>query len=425
MHRSPQVSIFWGGIALALLLGLHLSTPLVTTLQAKADLLTSGLRFDFLTWTLDAVWLKLQEAAMGMPSYLDQAERKQAVLDYVQVTRDVEDGENKLDQMYADPSIADKEAATKSLRAQLDTLHERQRLLAPLAEAILQSQVTQVLAKEGLTDHGQPIPAVLYHTSATPNLLVVSPRDRIGTEYSSPLVADLTVDRMEKLETATDKGLKVSSLVVPTGGIGAYPTMIMRTSDIRWLTQVIAHEWTHNYLFWHPLGFLYDKSSQLRTMNETTADIVGTETGRRVLEQFYPEYAPPKGATKPLPAPPGSPSQPPSYQGFDFRREMHETRVQVDQLLDQGQVDQAEAYMEQRRQLFWDNGYAIRKLNQAYFAFYGSYADVPGGAAGEDPVGPAVRELRKESDSLAAFVNRMASMTSFDDLKHAVAQAAN
>ena len=49
--------------------------------------------------------------------------------------------------------------------------------------------------------------------------------------------------------------------------------------------------------------------------------------------------------------------------------------------------------MEQRRQLFVENGYYIRKLNQAYFAFYGAYADVPGGAAGEDPVGPAVRAL--------------------------------
>ena len=42
--------------------------------------------------------------------------------------------------------------------------------------------------------------------------------------------------------------------------------------------------------------------------------------------------------------------------------------------------------MEARREIFWQNGYAIRKLNQAYFAFYGAYADIPGGPAGEDPV---------------------------------------
>jgi hypothetical protein len=78
--------------------------------------------------------------------------------------------------------------------------------------------------------------------------------------------------------------------------------------------------------------------------------------------------------------------------------------------------------MEQRRQIFVKNGYAIRKLNQAYFAFYGAYADVPGGAAGEDPVGPAVRALRSRSKSLADFINRIAWMTSFDQLRKAVGQ---
>ena len=62
----------------------------------------------------------------------------------------------------------------------------------------------------------------------------------------------------------------------------------------------------------------------------------------------------------------------------------------------------------------------IRKLNQAYFAFHGAYADVPGGAAGEDPVGPAVRALRAQSDSLADFVNTIAWMTSFEQLQQAI-----
>jgi hypothetical protein len=91
-------------------------------------------------------------------------------------------------------------------------------------------------------------------------------------------------------------------------------------------------------------------------------------------------------------------------------------------LLAAGKIDEAESYMEQRRQLFVQNGYTIRKLNQAYFAFYGAYADVPGGAAGEDPVGPAVRALRAHSKSLADFINRIAWMTSFDELKKAVGQ---
>jgi hypothetical protein len=78
--------------------------------------------------------------------------------------------------------------------------------------------------------------------------------------------------------------------------------------------------------------------------------------------------------------------------------------------------------MEERRELFWENGYLLRKLNQAYFAFHGAYADVPGGAAGEDPVGPAVRALREKSDTLADFVNTIAQMTSFEQLQQAINQ---
>ncbi|HEX8992323.1 MAG TPA: hypothetical protein VF784_11655, partial [Anaerolineales bacterium] len=107
---------------------------------------------------------------------------------------------------------------------------------------------------------------------------------------------------------------------------------------------------------------------------------------------------------------------------FDFRAEMHTTRVTVDAMLAQGQIAQAETYMEQRRQIFVQNGYYIRRLNQAYFAFYGAYADVPGGAAGEDPVGPAVRALRAQSKSLADFLNRISWMTSFQELQQAVGE---
>ena len=70
-----------------------------------------------------------------------------------------------------------------------------------------------------------------------------------------------------------------------------------------------------------------------------------------------------------------------------------------------------------RPRCFWDNGYQIRRLNQAYFAFHGAYADAPVGAAGRDPVGPAVRRLRAEADTLAEFLNRISWLTSFEELK--------
>ena len=75
---------------------------------------------------------------------------------------------------------------------------------------------------------------------------------------------------------------------------------------------------------------------------------------------------------------------------------MNETRVNADRLLTAGKIDEAEQYMEMRRRLFVANHYAIRKLNQAYFAFYGGYQS-PGdtGAGGSDPIGPAIAEIRQ------------------------------
>ncbi|GAP17362.1 hypothetical protein, partial [Levilinea saccharolytica] len=111
------------------------------------------------------------------------------------------------------------------------------------------------------------------------------------------------------------------------------------------------------------------------------------------------------------------PAEPPA---FDFRAEMHITRVEADRLLADGKVDEAEAYMEARRQVFYANGYVLRRLNQAYFAFHGAYADTPLGAAGEDPVGPAVRALRAQSGSLREFLNRISWMDEFADLQKAL-----
>ena len=152
-------------------------------------------------------------------------------------------------------------------------------------------------------------------------------------------------------------------------------------------------------------------------MNETTASIAGKEIGMQVIESYYPELLSREPSAQGLVSQKSQPVGPGGFrQPFDFREEMHETRVTVDQFLSEGKILEAENYMETRRQFFWDNGYPMRKLNQAYFAFYGAYADVPGGPAGEDPVGPAVRALREKSPSLSDFLYQISRMTSFEDL---------
>src|SRR5690606_11443282 len=96
--------------------------------------------------------------------------------------------------------------------------------------------------------------------------------------------------------------------------------------------------------------------------------------------------------------------------------EMDRTRRRVDDLLAEGKVDEAEAYMEKRRRLFVENGYNIRKLNQAYFAFYGGYQSGAPGAGGADPIGPAVQAILDHSDSIHDWIVTMRGITTREEL---------
>ena len=117
------------------------------------------------------------------------------------------------------------------------------------------------------------------------------PREDIRQIANISISTDLGLEQQIALEQRVEAGMDASALVVPIGGVGVYPTMIMRTTDRRWLISTIAHEWTHNYLQLRPLGVLYDEAPELRTMNETTADIVGTEIGKEVMDRFYSGFS--------------------------------------------------------------------------------------------------------------------------------------
>jgi hypothetical protein len=253
------------------------------------------------------------------------------------------------------------------------------------------------------------------HITPLPLILVVSPRDEIRQAYNISLVHGLTVSAQEEIESSVFQDVNHSALVVPIGGVGFFPSMIVEKSNINFLTNTIAHEWAHHWLSLHPLGIRYAVNDELRTINETVASIVGDEIGAKVIEQFYPQHAPPESSiTNEIPADTGETEQ------FDINREMAQTRVRVDKLLAEGSISEAENYMEERRQYFWENGYRFRKLNQAFFAFYGAYADTPG-EQGDDPTGPAILAIREKSTNLREFLDRMAPITSIDALQREAA----
>jgi hypothetical protein len=376
-----------------------------------------SLEFGYLSWTMGALGVKVGQFGLGASAHLTPTAGEQLVLSYYSLLSDAQQAEAELRLAYGDPDRGESEPGLDELIAAVAELRGELDRIQPIAEGVLQDQVSFILSILGLNIGGAPFPPVAFHFTRPPHALIVSPRDVIRQDANVSLESDISLTESVELEQRVEEGLNVSALVVPTGGIGIYPTMVQETTSVAWVVETIVHEWVHNYLTLRPLGLHYYNSPELRTMNETTASILGEEIGRLVLQRYYPEYVP---ASAPERVESDEAESEPS--AFDFRAEMYETRVNVDRLLAQDEIEQAEAYMEQRRILFWEKGYRIRRLNQAYFAFYGAYADQPGGPAGEDPVGAAVRALWAISDSPADFLRTMSWMNDFGDLQRTLAK---
>ncbi|MBT4512115.1 MAG: hypothetical protein HOC20_07910 [Chloroflexi bacterium] len=283
-------------------------------------------------------------------------------------------------------------------------------------ERILAKQIRQALINEGIMnplDTFLPLkivlPPVNFEFESPPSLLILSPRDEIRLLRRTTLEADLSTQQKEEIEAQADK-LGYSSLVVNLGGVGfTYPTMVIESTNIRRTIDRAVEEWFHQYMFFHPLGFLYALDAigwrsgyDIITMNETVAGIVSKEIGAKVYYKYY-------ASESEYPTPPDEPVS-------EFALEMRQIRLAVDEYLAVGQVTEAEEFMRQKQDFLASKGYYIRKLNQAYFAFYGTYADDPSTAS---PIGQDLQTLRDESSSLREFLNEVKSMTSYEDLKEA------
>jgi hypothetical protein len=399
-------------LLVALLVGLANEGPPPASLDTRINRLLVGERFDFAGWEVEALLGKLAHTLVAPQRYMDEPARHDVFLAYLDLVADIQQLDWEIQRAYTDPEVDDPEADTIDLRTRLATLRAAEAARQPLAEAILEEQTGSILVDEELGALGREFPPVGSHFTPLPLLLVVSPREHIEKIFSLSLRHGLDVVRREAIEEQVDTSHDVSSLVTGIGGLAAYPAMLLESSSLNWVAEVSAHEWTHHYLTLRPLGWNYETSPEARTINETVASIVGKEAGRRMVARYYPELLPPEPAPE-EPEEETPASEPPA---FDFRVEMRETRIRVDELLAHEQIEEAEAYMEERRQEFVAEGYYIRKLNQAYFAFHGAYADEPG-AAGEDPVGPAVQELRARSPDLRTFVARIARVTTLAEVQ--------
>lgn len=379
----------------AALVGIGAGLGLVTTLERDH---LAPYRYHLWRWqseTLPSLLLQLA-GAEPRPSAEEEARALEA---YFALTSRLR---SELDR--AEPDLALVEALLRERRAYEGTV-----------EFVIRHRLHRAIEEAGLAE---PLPLfggvrvvwppVAFELTAPPQLLVVSPRDRIERERNVLLKNDLTLGEIEWIESRTDSPTHVS-IVVPLGGVAAYPAVVRDDRSYAAMVETAAHEWVHHYLAFYPLGLAWLRGSEGEILNETTANVAGQRLAA-LVEQLFPTA---------LPA--GSDGSAPRTEAptIDFRAELRSLRLEVDRLLAEGRVAEAEAAMEAKRRFFVEHGIPIRKINQAYFAFHGTYADQP---AASSPIGPKVERVAERAGDVGTFLRLMREVRSEADLDRLLAQ---
>jgi hypothetical protein len=382
--------------------------------QARVDyfgLAVGGYSWDLAGWEVHALFNKVV-AAVTRPA--DKAASVQVatttVKEYLDRAAKIGGIQGELARRVSQPASAVQTPTDAELSAELSGLRSEQDATRAEVEQIIEGQVGGELVEDGFVAMGKGVwPPVSFGFVEPPKKLVVSRRDRIETIYSEMLDANISLAEIQAAEAKIVKQENAVAYITDIGGLGAFPTMVVDQASLGWVLSTVAHEWTHNYLAFYPLGWNYFKSQDMTTMNESVAEIVGNEAGDQALAQYYPELVPPPASN--------ASSAPVQEPAFDFQLEMQRTRKEVDRLLAAGDIEGAEAYMGARRQVFVENGYPLRVLNQAYFAFHGSYGTSP---ASTSPIGPKLDRLRASMPDLKVFLETVRAFSSADDLDHAL-----
>ncbi len=294
----------------------------------------------------------------------------------------------------------------------IDNLIAERNQIRDAVEELLESAISTELIKLGLHQDGEFIwPPVDFRIDDTPHILVTSPRDKIERDSVRLLQPDLTEQDKLHMETEVLERADLSAVVLPTGGLASYPNLVPSDYSLQSLLEVSAHEWLHAYLIFHPLGRAYWSNGDMTSLNETLANLFGKEVGRTVYNQLTGENVP---TLEPPYIPDHYKDDDEEDEIFDPREFLHETRHEAEQLLSEGKIDEAETYMESRRQTLVENGHNIRKINQAYFAFHGTYADSPSSTS---PLARQIYQLRLMSPNPGHLVKTLQTISNYNDFQ--------
>ncbi len=350
-------------------------------------------------------WYQLLLSAL--PGSDPSREERLASLDrYLQLARMVHKEKDRLEGLAFRSSST---LSTGSIRERserstdyLDELTAEKKAARADAEWAIESELSEVLIEENLTSmFGFLFPPVDLRFDRPPAVLIVSPRDRIELTETVLLHADVPPMERDRLETELLERYDLSALVADLGGIATYPSLVNDIRELRSISRLAAHEWLHQYFTFHSLGRHYRSSSEMLSINETAADMAGRELGDTVFARMGGELS--VSDSRYLSVEERSPA---------FTREMRETRQRTEELLDEGKIAEAEQYLKERWWFLRLRGFGLRKLNQAYFAFYGSYA---ASAASVSPIGAQLAELRQRFPGVGGFLKAVATISNYDE----------
>jgi hypothetical protein len=299
-------------------------------------------------------------------------------------------------------TIVSSQKNIEQLEKELTTLRKKRNSILLKIEKEIQKIVRNQIKVEGLDTKGFIFPPVLIKIFDPPLLLVTSPRNLISREKEILLDSSMKNSRKNIIEQKILDEENLSAVILEIGGLASYPSMIKPNTNFERLFELTAHEWLHQYLIFYPLGRSIFKNNEMNEINETLANIFGKEISKKICtNELYKIYCENNELTTT------------TNKNFDYDLFMKETRKNVDFLLKNNNISKAEKYMEDRRKNLEDEGILIRKINQAWFAFHGTYTDSPTSVS---PVFSILKKIQEDTENMKEFIDILKNISNYEQL---------
>ena len=297
-------------------------------------------------------------------------------------------------------TVTSKQKNIEQLEKELTTLRKKRNSILLKIEKEIQKIVRNQIKAEGIDTQGFVFPPVLIKIFDPPLLLVTSPRNLISREKEILLDSSMKNSRKNIIEQKILEEEDLSAVILEIGGLASYPSMIKPNTNFERLFELTAHEWLHQYLIFYPLGRSIFKNNEMNEINETLANIFGKEISKKICaNELYEIYCENTELTTT------------TNKNFDYDFFMKETRETVDFLLKNNNISKAEKYMEERRKNLENEGILIRKINQAWFAFHGTYTDSPTSVS---PVFSILKKIQEDTENMKEFIDILKNIDSYE-----------